>query len=155
MAHARYTRAEVFAALGVSTIDKPKEHREGVYFAAVAATQLMFVTLNKDTKKFSSTTQYKDHAITADLFHWESPNNWRQTSPAMRKCVGAGDDSSRHRLLFVRESSNGPIEGTFRCYGFVDLAGEMEGERPVALTWKLRTPLPQIVLEASQLVSAS
>ena len=30
MAHARYTRAEVFAAMGVSAIDKPKEHREGV-----------------------------------------------------------------------------------------------------------------------------
>lgn len=155
MAHARYTRAEVFAAMGVSTIAAPKEHREGVYFAADAATQLMFVTLNKDTTRFSSTTQYRDHAITADLFHWESPNSWRQTSPAMKRCIGEGEDSSHYRLLFVRESSIGPIEGTFRCYGFVDLAGEMEGDRPVALTWKLRTPLPQVVLEASQLVVAS
>ena len=38
MAHARYTRAEVFAALGVSTADKPKEHREGVYFVPQSRT---------------------------------------------------------------------------------------------------------------------
>ena len=45
VAHARYTRAEVFAAIGISTPAKPKEHREGVYYASNQRTQLMFVTL--------------------------------------------------------------------------------------------------------------
>ena len=79
MAHARYTRAEVFAAMGVSAIDRPKAHREGVYFVPDLRTQLMFVTLNKDEASFASHIQYKDHAVSADLFHWESPNNWRST----------------------------------------------------------------------------
>jgi superfamily II DNA or RNA helicase/HKD family nuclease len=154
MAHARYTRAEVFAAMGVSTVDRPKEHREGVYFAETAATQLMFVTLHKDNAKFSSTVQYKDHALTTELFHWESPNNWRQQTPAMRKCIGEGPASSEHRLLFVRERSSGATEGVFRCFGQVDLHGELEGDRPVALTWKLRQPLPELVFESTSLVLA-
>lgn len=154
MAHARYTRAEVFAALGVSTVDKPKEHREGVYFVPESKTQLMFVTLHKDSKKFSSTIQYRDHALTTDLFHWESPNSWRQTSPAMLRCIGQGPDGSTHRLLFVRERSTGAVESTFRCFGLVDLHGELEGDRPVALTWRLRSALPAAVFEATQLVAA-
>ena len=94
MAHARYTRAEVFAAMGVSAIDKPKEHREGVYFASDLRTQLMFVTLNKDDASFASHIQYKDHAVSADLFHWESPNSWRQHTKAMLRCIGNGPEAS-------------------------------------------------------------
>lgn len=155
MAHARYSRAEVFAALGISTFDMPKEHREGIYFDASQKVQLMFVTLHKDESKFSSSTQYKDHALTADLFHWESPNNWRQEGPAMKRCIGDGPDASEHRLLFVREKSAGPIEGQFRCFGQVDLHGELEGERPVALTWRLRHQLPELVFQTAALIVAS
>lgn len=154
LAHARYTRAEVMAALGIGTIDKPLVHQTGTLFDPTARVQLLFVTLNKDAKKFSSTTQYKDHALSSDLFHWESPNSWRQDSPAMLKCVGQGPDGSIHRLLFVRESSQGPIDGTFRCFGQVDLAGSLEGDRPVALTWKLRQPLPEVIFESASLVAA-
>ncbi len=154
MAHARYTRAEVFAALGVSTIDKPKEHREGVYFHSDAGIQLMFVTLHKDARQFSSTTQYRDHALTADLFRWETPNRWRQDSRATLTCIGSGPDASTHRLLFVRERSSGPVEGTFRCFGLVDLHGELDGDRPVSLTWKLRTPLPEVAFESARLIAA-
>lgn len=154
MAHARYTRSEVFAGLGVSTIDRPKEHREGVYFVAESRVQLMFVTLHKDTRKFSSTIQYRDHALTPDLFHWETPNSWRQQSPATQRCIGEGPEGSAHRLLFVRERSSGPVEGTFRCFGLVDLHGVLEGDRPVALTWRLRYPLPEVAFESARLIAA-
>jgi hypothetical protein len=153
LAHARYTRAEVFAAMGISTIDRPKEHREGVYFAPDLRTQLMFVTLNKDDASFASHIQYRDHALAADLFHWESPNSWRQQTKAMLRCIGQGYQASEHRLLFVRERSNGGVEGTFRCFGQVDRAGELEGDRPVALTWRLRQPLPEVILEATSLLA--
>jgi hypothetical protein len=154
MAHARYTRAEVFAGLGVSTIDRPKEHREGVYFVPESRVQLMFVTLHKDTRKFTSTIQYRDHALTADLFRWETPNSWRQESPATQRCIGEGTGGSTHRLLFVRERSVGPVEGAFRCFGLVDLHGELEGDRPVALTWRLRSPLPEVAFESARLIAA-
>ena len=82
------------------------------------------------------------------------PDNWRQQTPAMRKCIGAGAGSSQHRLLFVRDRSDGAIEGTFRCFGQVDLHGELGGDRPVALTWKLRQPLPELVFESTSLILA-
>lgn len=153
MAHARYTRAEVFAAVGISAIDKPKEHREGVYFVPHSRSQLMFVTLNKDESKFASNIQYKDHAVSADLFHWESPNNWRQHTSGMLRCIGRGPEASQHRLLFVRERSSGGIEGTFRCFGQVDLYGDLKGDRPVALTWRLRQPLPELIFESTSLIA--
>ena len=52
-------------------------------------------------------------------------------------------------------SQLGAIEGTFRSFGQVDLHGHLEGERPVALTWKLRQPLPEVVFEATTLILAS
>ena len=155
MAHVRYTRAEVLAATGVSDIDRSFPQQTGVHFEPSNRLQLLFVTLHKDNARFSSSTQYKDHAITRELFHWESPNNWRQDGIAMQRCIGAGPDGSQHRLLFVRERSSGAVEGAFRCFGQVDLHGELEGDRPVALTWKLRQSLPEIVFEAATLVLAS
>ena len=153
-AHARYTRAEVFAALGVSTVDSPKEHREGVYFIDSSSTQLMFVTLDKDSRMYSPSIQYKDHSISPELFHWESPNSWRQSGPAMLSCLGEGKRPSAHRLLFVRESRTGAVTSTFRFFGEVDRAGALDGERPVAVTWRLRQPLPERIFEATRLVAA-
>jgi superfamily II DNA or RNA helicase/HKD family nuclease len=141
--HARYARAEVFAALGVATVDKPKAHREGVYFDEASRTQLLFVTLHKDDKRYAPSVQYRDHAVARDLFHWESPNTWRATSPAMLRCAGRGDDASAHR-----------IRGRFRLFGEVDRDGPLEGERPVALTWRLRRPLPEAIFESTRLVAA-
>ena len=69
----------------------------------------------------------------------------------MLRCIGRGPEASQHRLLFVRERDKGAIEGTFRCLGQVDLIGDLEGERPVGLTWKLRQPLPEIVFESPRL----
>lgn len=154
LAHARYTRAEILAALSIGTIDKPKEHREGVLFDRASGVQLMFVTLHKDAKQFASSIQYRDHALTPDLFHWETPNSWRQGSAATLRCIGEGREASAHRLLFVRERRTGAVESTFRCFGQVDLHGELEGDRPVALTWRLRTPLPEVAFESTRLVAA-
>lgn len=155
-AHARYARPEVFAALGISSINRKKEHREGVYYSPELSTQLMFVTLHKDSSRYAPSVQYRDHAISPDLFHWESPNNWRQDGPAMQRCIGRGAGSSEHRLLFVRETSSktDPVEARFRLMGQVDLDGELRGERPVALTWRLRQPLTEVLFEASRLVAS-
>ena len=103
--------------------------------------------------RLASHIQYKDHVVSADLFHWESPNNWRQHTKAMLRCIGDGPDASKHRLLFVRERSSGGVEGAFRCFGQVYLHGDLEGDRPVALTWRLRQPLPELIFEATKLLA--
>lgn len=154
MAHARYTRAEVFAAIGIGTPSKPKEHREGVYYAGDQRIQLMFVTLDKDSKQYAPSIQYRDFALAPDLFHWESPNSWRQDGPATKRCVGVGADGSRQRLLFVREGRAGATTSTFRCFGQVDLRGDLTGDRPVAMNWGLRQPLPELAFESARLLAA-
>ena len=98
----------------------------------------MFVTLNKDSRQYAPSIQYRDFALAPDLFHWESPNSWRQDGPATKRCIGIGDDGSRQRLLFVREGRAGATTSTFRCFGQVDLRGDLIGDRPVAMTWGLR-----------------
>jgi len=154
-AHARYTRTEVFAALGVSSPDKQFTHQSGTYFDPKTRTQLIFVTLHKDEKKFASSIQYRDYALSPNLFHWESPNNWRQETQGTLNCIGAGTTGSINRLLLVRDRSVGRIDGTFRLFGQVDLDGELRGERPVSLTWKLRQPLPEALFESARLMATS
>lgn len=152
-AHVRYARTEVFAALGISDVGKMKEHREGVYFHKPSRTQLMFVTLHKDETRYAPSVQYRDHALSPSLFHWESPNSWRQDSPAMLRCIGRGEGASDQRLLFVREAARGWSNSRFRLFGQVDLTGDLVGERPVALTWELRQPLPEVVFESARLLA--
>ena len=43
--------------------------------------------------------------------------------------------------------------GAFRCFGQVDQHGDLEGDRPVALTWRLRQPLPELIFEATSLLA--
>ena len=103
MAHARYTRAEVFAAMGVSAIDRPKEHREGVYFEPDLRTQLMFVTLNKDEPRSRRTSSTRTTQSRPTSSTGSRPTTGASTRDA--KCIGVGPDASEHRLLFVRERS--------------------------------------------------
>ena len=48
----------------------------------------MFVTLNKDSL-FASPLSTRIMR-SADLFHWESPNNWRQHTNGLLRCIGGG-----------------------------------------------------------------
>ena len=48
---------------------KNVQHREGVAWCPATSTDAFFVTLNKDDKKHSATTMYKDYAISPELSH--------------------------------------------------------------------------------------
>jgi hypothetical protein len=119
MAHARYNRAEVFAAMGISTVDTPKEHREGVYFAATASTQLMFVTLHKDNARFSSTVQYKDHAVSTELLHGNRPIIGGNK---VRPCGHASETEQGHRGIVCSSCVN---EATVRSKARFDASGRL------------------------------
>ena len=116
MAHARYTRAEVLAATGVSDIDRTFPQQTGVHFEPFSRMQLMFVTLHKDNARFSSTTQYKDHAIARDLFHWESQTG----ASKARRCGNASAPVSTDRDTASSLSANevlGRSRGRFGASG--------------------------------------
>jgi uncharacterized protein DUF3427 len=134
--HGRYTRIEMLAAVGEGDRAKTPEWREGVYDAASVGADLLAITLDKTSGNFSPTTRYRDYAISPELFHWESQSHTRAGSPTGQRYQ---DHAAMNRsiLLFARARSDE------RAFWFLGPAAYVshEGERPMAITWKLATPL--------------
>jgi len=140
--HATYSRVEVLAAYGISSIEKPSSFREGVYWHEESETDLLFVTLNKADKSFSPTTSYKDYAISEELFHWESQSGTGADTKTGKRYIEQRNNGTKV-LIFVREQRLDSAGNTaaFFCIGFADYVSH-EGEKPIAITWRLRKPLP-------------
>jgi superfamily II DNA or RNA helicase len=137
--HARYQREEVLAALGYASLQrKPNSFREGVLFVPDLNVDAFFVTLKKSEADFSPTTMYRDYPISPTLFHWESQSTTTVASKTgQRYLTGASTV-----LLFVRETQQDAF-GT-APYLFLGPATYVshEGERPIAITWRLAQPMP-------------
>lgn len=134
--HARYTRIEILAALGEGSNARTPQWREGVYDAKTAGADLLAFTLDKTSGDFSPTTRYRDYAINRELIHWESQSTTRADSATGQRYqnhVAMG----RTILLFARARQNE------RAFWFLGPAiyVQHEGERPMAVTWRLETPL--------------
>jgi DNA or RNA helicases of superfamily II len=134
--HARYTRIEILAAIGEGDGARTAQWREGVYDAKAAGADLLAFTLDKTSGDFSPTTRYRDYAINQHLIHWESQSTTRAESPTGRRYqrhVAMG----RSILLFARARQDD------RAFWFLGPTTyvQHEGERPMAVTWRLQTPL--------------
>ncbi|MFK0041090.1 DUF3427 domain-containing protein [Paenarthrobacter sp. NPDC090517] len=144
LSHATYRREEILAALQYGSLELGKnvQHREGVAWCPATATDAFFVTLNKDDRKHSATTMYKDYAISPELFHWESQNSTAPSSPVGRRYLDRKLHGS-HILLFTRETAEDETGLTvpYTCLGPVDYV-EHAGEKPIAITWKLQRQMP-------------
>lgn len=141
--HARYTREELVTALGYVRLDgrKPNSFREGVLFAPEASCDAFLVTLHKSEADYSPTTMYQDYAISPDLFHWESQSSTRVASPTGQRYINHHAQGS-YVLLFARMKKVTEF-GSGAPYLFLGLADYVEhrGERPIAFTWRLHTPM--------------
>jgi superfamily II DNA or RNA helicase/HKD family nuclease len=134
--HAKYTRIEILAAVGEGSGAKTPQWREGIYDAKAAGADLLAFTLDKTIGDFSPTTRYRDYAITPGLIHWESQSGTRADSPTGRRYqnhVALG----RAILLFARARAD---DRAFWFLGPASYVGH-EGEKPMAVTWRLQTPL--------------
>jgi superfamily II DNA or RNA helicase/HKD family nuclease len=134
--HGRYTRIEIMAAIGEGSHARTPPWREGVYDAKGIGADILAVTLDKTSGDFSPTTRYRDYAISRELFHWESQSLTTENSRTGRRYqehVAMG----RSILLFARPRV------TDRAFWFLGTAEYVshEGERPMAVTWRLKTPL--------------
>lgn len=137
--HARYQREEVLAALGYATLARrPDSFRQGVMYAPEHNVDAFFVTIEKSEAAFSPTTMYRDYPISPILFHWESQWTTTLASPTGQRYV-TGESTV---MLFVRVRSKGEF-GT-EPYTYLGPATYVshEGERPIAITWQLATPMP-------------
>lgn len=137
--HGHYRREEILVALGERVLGGKTSHREGLRWVKDRNIDAFFVTLEKSEKHYSPSTRYRDYAISRELFHWESQSGTTRRSPTGKRYL-AGSSTV---LLFVRKTNK---RGN-HAPGFVFLGPatrvEDRGEQPIAITWKLRTPMPE------------
>lgn len=140
--HARYTRAEVCAALDILTPQgKVQSLQSGVYRCEPHRVDLLFVTLDKDEASFTPTTLYNDYPISPTRFHWESQSRTREDSPTGLRY--RNPPPGWRILLFVRQrrkDARGVTE-PFLLLGPVRYASH-RGERPMQIHWQLDDPAP-------------
>ena len=155
LSHATYRREEILAALGYGSLERGRnvKHREGVAWCPAAETDAFFITLNKDDKKHSATTMYRDYAISPDLFHWESQNSTSTSSPVGSRYLDRKANGSRI-LLFTRDAAEDETGLTvpYTCLGQVDYV-QHSGEKPIAITWKLHRAMPADVFSTAAAVA--
>lgn len=138
--HGVYTKAQIQAALGFSTINYRSSSREGVERKREIQLEAMYVDVIKQ-REIGSTTDYKDFAQNREFFHWETQNR----VSANGKEAAAYRSGANHMLLFVRQQAEHPELGCrmgFTYLGEVDLSS-IEGDRPMQIVWKLRTPMSE------------
>lgn len=135
--HARYTRIEVLAAMGIGRGAKVAAWQSGVYEAREANAELFAFTLDKSSGGFSPTTRYRDYAISRTLIHWESQSSTKADGATGLRYRNH-EREGRAILLFTR------LRSDQRAFWFLGPATYWShvGERPMAITWELHHPLP-------------
>ena len=116
-------------------------HRVGVLWHEASQTDLLFVTLNKSESLFSPTTRYRDLALGPALFHWESQSTTTAASPTGQRSIHHEARGSRVLLFVPEHRRQGTVTEPFRCLGFVSYERH-EGERPMAIRWRLEREIP-------------
>jgi hypothetical protein len=147
--HGVYSRSDVLAAIGRSTPQAPYRFREGPLHMPDLKSDFFFVTLNKSEARFSPSTQYRDYAISRTLFHWETQSVQSPSTPTVQRYLNHRANGDNVFLL-VRETTttDAGMTAPFSFLGAVDYV-QHEGSKPVGITWRLRTPMPEEVLRAS------
>lgn len=148
--HARYTRIEILAAFGDAGGDRAKvaAWQTGVRWLPESKADLFAFTLDKSDGHFSPTTRYRDYAITRELIHWESQSITREDHETGRRYQNHAREGS-DVMLFAR------LRQSERAFWFLGPATYVEhtGERPMAITWRLHTPLPGDLFAAFKAVA--
>lgn len=135
--HARYTRREILAAFGDGSALETPAWREGVRWLPEAGVDLLAFTLDKTSGHFSPTTRYRDYAISESLLHWESQSNTRADSETGRR-YRQHEAKGVTILPFARLTTD---DRAFWLLGPASYVSH-EGERPMAITWRLTHPIP-------------
>jgi hypothetical protein len=152
--HATYARDEILAGFGRLTPGERYSHQAGPWWHEPAKTEVLFITLQKTEREYSPSTLYRDYAISRELFHWESQNMTRRDSPSGRRYLEQRDNGVRI-LLAVRASKRDPWGATrpYTLLGPADIVSH-EGERPIAITWRLQNPIPADLYEEFKVSAA-
>jgi hypothetical protein len=132
--HGRYTRAEILSAVGYLTpIARPLSD-SGCLPLTEEKIEILFVTLDK-SEGFQESVQYKDYAISPELFHWQTQNRAGPDNNSGRRYTESGKNGWKFQL-FVRENR----DSAYVAVGSVQLVSH-DGDRPISITWRLEQPL--------------
>lgn len=139
--HRHYSRREIITAIGfIKPGEKTSTPQGGILMMKEekrpGGDELLFVTLDKSDKSFSATTSYHDYAVSPTLFHWETQGAAAVHRPSGRRYLDSPGNGWRFHL-FVRSHT----DARYAYLGPVELASH-EGSRPIAITWKIATPMP-------------
>lgn len=149
--HERYLGVELSVAFDQRTATGVfRDYYTGVERTGGGAYDLLFVTLEKSaaTKEH---LKYRDFALNAERFHWQSKARTRRDSVDGRRLldpIGAGCTA----LLLVRERDDERpgITMAFRYLGPVHPDGDHD-ERPISIEWALRHPMPNALAQAGRI----
>ncbi|PFG39517.1 superfamily II DNA or RNA helicase [Georgenia soli] len=151
--HAHYTREEIVVALDYAGFDRlPNSFREGVFFSEPWQSDAFLVTLRKSEQDYSPTTMYNDYAISPELFHWESQSRTTVSSPTGQRYI-THRERGTNVLLFAREAKKDAL-GTAPYMLLADAHYVThEGERPMAITWRLGRALPTDLFQVASVAN--
>lgn len=138
--HGVYTKAQIQAALGLSTLARKSPSREGVERLKDIKLEAMYVDIIKRREE-GSMTAYKDYAQNREFFHWETQN---RVSEGSREAE-AYRNGENNMLLFVRQQVEHPDFGCrmgFTYLGQVTM-NSIEGSKPMQIVWHLNTPMSE------------
>ena len=147
--HAAYGSAEIKAALGMSTLQRPGPKGQGVIHVSHYRCYIHLVTFTKDERVFSPTTRYRDYPISATQLHWESQSTTTQAAPTGQNYLNFIDRG--YTILFFARTER-EIDGETAPFIYLGPARRLlsaEGNRPIRMVWELDFPMPAALLEES------
>lgn len=149
--HGAYGTAEIKAALGLSSLEKPGPTGQGRLNAKHLKAYVHLITFQKDEQDFSPTTRYRDYPISRTLLHWESQSTVTQDSPTGQNYLHF-EERGYTILFFARLTKRIEDKETapFIFLGQAKALKGYQGNRPIAMTWELAHPIPAELFEEAR-----
>jgi hypothetical protein len=127
--------------------------REGVAWCEAAQSDAFLITIKKSEKQYSPSTMYQDYALTPDLFHWETQSTTSAHTPTGQRYIGHRDQGTNILLFMRSESRDAMGTAPYIFLGPADYVSHT-GDRPMAITWKLRQSMPTEVYLSARVAIA-
>lgn len=146
--HASYGIREILTGTGWLTATRRAPFQAGTLPLHERRVELLFVTLDK-REGFHERFSFRDYAISAEHFHWQSQNSAGPDTSAGRRYLESSANGWSFQL-FVRPARGQP----YRACGPVTLE-QADGDRPMTIYWKLAIPLPARLFQAFSVLSGA
>ena len=148
--HGAYGTAEIKAALGLASLEKPGPTGQGRLNAKHLRAYVHLVTFQKDDQDFSPTTRYQDYPISRTLLHWESQSNTTQSSATGQNYIYFAERG--YTILFFARLTK-RVDGETAPFLFLGPAKALKSfqcDRPIQMIWELQYPIPAELFEQAR-----